>query len=614
MKRIAASRGGSVIGASSAGEGSGRTWWSPTMLAPRPARGKSARGRGFPFPRRGLNVWHAHRRPIPLSSRPPERMDRRPKLPTPARLAALCLLAAALPAAPVRAQEPARPNVVVILADDMGYSDIGPYGSEIRTPSLDALAARGIRFQQFYNNAKCSPTRASLLTGIFPHRVGMGDLPAAAPGRPGAYQGFLPGNARTLAEALRGAGYRTYMSGKWHLGEVPELWPRTRGFDRYFGLISGASSYFQLDAGVGPSGGRRMVLEDAAWTPPADGFYATDAFTDYAVDRVVEHRRTDPDRPFFLYLAYTAPHWPLHALPQDVARYAGRYDAGWDSVRAERYERMKRLGLIDERHPFPERPRGVPAWSDVPAAEREDWARRMEVYAAMIDRMDQGIGRVLDALDRTGARENTLVIFVSDNGASAENVSGRNLHQPGSVIGSRASYLSYLEPWANVSNTPYRLYKNFLHEGGIKTHMIASWPRGISPTGTITPEVGHVVDIMPTVLDLAGVTHPAAAGDGSLLTMDGRSLAATFSGGRAPRAEPLYWSYGGHFAIREGDWKLAYDSRSKHIELFDLAADPTERTDLSARHPARVAGLRAKWQAWAERVGAREAAAIAALP
>ena len=533
-----------------------------------------------------------------------------------ARFTAAALLVAATAAPPAAAQEPARrPNVVVILADDMGYSDIAPYGSEIRTPSLDRLAAQGIRFQQFYNNAKCSPTRGSLLTGSYPHRVGMGEIPGAQSGPPGAYQGYLPANAPTLAEALRAAGYRTYMSGKWHLSEQPEHWPRRRGFDRYFGLISGASSFFELDAAEGPSGTRRMVLDDQSWTPPAQGFYATDAYTDFAVQRVLEHQRTEPDRPFFLYLAYTAPHWPIHALPEDVARYTGRYDGGWDRIRAERYERMRRLGVIDERHPFPARPEGVPAWESVPEGEREGWARRMEVYAAMIDRMDQGIGKVLDALERTGARENTLVIFVSDNGASAEDIAGRNLNRPGSVIGAPGSYTSYLEPWANVSNTPYRSYKNFLYEGGIKTGMIASWPRGLSRVGTMTTETGHVIDIMPTVLDLAGVPVPATHGGEGALPMDGVSLATALRGGKVTREQPLFWSYGGHFALRAGDSKLVYDSRTKRTELFDMAADPTERNDLSARYPQRVAALRAVWQVWAERVGTREAAtAVAALP
>jgi arylsulfatase A-like enzyme len=522
--------------------------------------------------------------------------------------AVVILIAASLAAG--RSQPPARgsaerPNIVIIMADDMGYSDISPYGAEIDTPHLDVLARTGLRFRQFYNNAKCSPTRASLLTGLYPHEAGMGDLASGAPGEPGPYQGYLAGSSVTMAEVLRTAGYRTYMSGKWHVGDLPEHWPHSRGFDRYFGLISGATSYFELLHEPGRS--RQMVMEDRLWRPADDGFYATDAYNDYAVDRIREHHREHPGRPFFLYVAHTAPHFPLHALPEDIARYEERYKAGWDRVREERYRRMRQLGIIDERHAFPPRPSTVPAWND--AENKGEWSRLMAVYAAMIDRMDQGIGRIIRALEETGTRDNTLILFLSDNGGTAEQVASRGLNDPNVPIGARGSYVAYQEPWANVSNTPFRLYKNWVHEGGIITPCIASWPRGIAPRGQLTDEAGHVIDLMPTVLELAGIPYPAAVEDRVLQPIEGRSLMPVFRGGTLDRRAPLYWAYGGNWAIREGDWKLAHDRRRpERLELFNLREDPAEARDIAADHPARVARLRATWHAWAERVGAQEAA------
>ncbi len=515
-------------------------------------------------------------------------------------IAALALAAAL--AAPAAAA--GRPNVVLILADDMGYSDVGPYGGEIRTPNLDRLAAGGLRFRRFYNNAKCSPTRASLLTGLYPHQAGMGDLASGRPGEPGPYQGYLPESSVTIAEALRAAGYRTSMSGKWHVGDRPDHWPRRRGFDRYFGLVSGATSYYELLPEPGRV--REMVLEDEPWRPAGDGFYATDAYTDYAVERIREHAREGAGRPFFLYLAYTAPHFPLHALPGDVARYARRYDEGWDAIRAERFARMRLLGVTDERHRLSPRPDTVPAWEA--AADRADEARRMAVYAAMVDRMDQGIGRVLRALEETGTAEDTLVLFLSDNGGCAEDVAGRRLHDPRVPIGDRGSYAAYREPWAWVSNTPFRLYKNWVHEGGILTPLIARWPRGLRRPGRLTDEVGHVIDVLPTLLDLAGVPYPPPSGGRDAPPLEGRSLAAVFRDETPPaRGAPLFWAYGGSWAVREGDWKLVYDgARRTREELFDLAADPAELVDLAASHPERATALRRLWLSWAERVGARE--------
>lgn len=432
----------------------------------------------------------------------------------------------------------------------------------------------------------------------------MGDLANGAPGEPGPYQGYLSDRSVTIAEVLRTAGYRTYMSGKWHVGDLPEHWPHSRGFDRYFGLISGATSFFELLDEPGRS--RQMVLEDRLWRPTGDNFYATDAYNDYAVERIREHRREHAGRPFFLYVVHTAPHFPLHALPEDIARYEDRYTTGWDRIRQARYARMQELGVIDERYPFPQRSPAVPPWEG--AENQAQWSRLMAVYAAMIDRMDQGIGRILRALDETGVRDDTLILFLSDNGGTAEAVAGRKLNDPAVPIEARGSYVAYLEPWAQVSNTPFRLYKNWVHEGGIITPLVVNWPGRISKPGRITTAFGHVIDVMPTVLDVAGLTYPVTLNGRSMRPIEGRSLVPAFSGGTAARERPLFWAYGGNWAIRDGDWKLVHDRRHPdRVELFNMRDDPAESRDLAATHASQVATLKAEWHAWATRVGAKEA-------
>ena len=487
---------------------------------------------------------------------------------------------------------PQPPNVVIILADDLGYSDIGAYGGEIQTPALDGLALDGLRFQRFYNGGRCCPTRASLLTGRYPHAVGMGAMVSSLNSlpEPGPYQGYLSEEAPTIAEMLRANGYHTYMSGKWHVGEKPEHWPRRRGFDRYFGLISGASSYYEIIRDQPRI--RAMARDDTPWSPPAEGFYMTDAFTDHALEFLEEHPLGDP---FFLYLAYTAPHWPLHALPEDIARYRDRYTGGWDVLRHERYRRQLDLGLIDSTWGLPPRPQHLPAWEDEP--NKQDWAHRMAVYAAMVDRMDQGIGRIIDQLRTMGVLNNTLIVFLSDNGGCAESVTGRNLHDSTAAAGARGSYVAYQEAWANASNTPFRLYKQWMHEGGIATPLIAHWPEGIAEPGRITNASGHVMDLMATIADATGSTLPQT---------DGRSLLPMLTTAREPAGDrTLFWEHIGHRAIREGHWKLVYDRRRGEWELYDLSADPTELTDLSRQHPSRAERMAAKWQSWADSIGVR---------
>ena len=488
-------------------------------------------------------------------------------------------------------QGPDPPNVVIILADDLGYSDIGAYGGEISTPNLDRMAAEGLRFRQFYNAGRCCPTRASLLTGQYSHAVGVGAMVTRAGSalQPGAYQGYLSVEATTIAEMLRSAGYSTYMSGKWHVGERPEHWPRRNGFDRYFGLISGASSYYEIL----PGQRRQMALDDNLWTPPSEGFYMTDAFSDYAVRLLEEH---DPAQPFFLYLAYTAPHWPLHAHPEDIARYADRYHIGWDSLRVERHRRMMEMNLIDERHQIPPRPPGLTAWVD--ADNKEDWALRMAVYAAMVDRMDQGIGQVLGQLRSMNAMDNTLVIFLADNGGCAESVAGRRLHDFEKMPGERGSYLAYQEGWAMSSNTPFRLYKQWMHEGGILTPFIAHWPEGIKGRGHTVEGPGHIIDILPTIQELTG---------GEMPIIHGTSLVSMLKA-EHPEEIPdrtLYWEHIGHRAVRNGSWKLVMDRRIGEWELYNLAVDPVEHEDLVATHPDLADELATLWHSWADSIGVR---------
>lgn len=522
------------------------------------------------------------------------------------RTAGAGLVASALPR-PVAAQAATgarRPNILLIMADDMGFSDIGCYGGEIQTPNLDRLAGNGLRFTQFYNAARCCPTRASLLTGLYPHQAGVGAMVSDL-GRP-AYQGYLNDRCVTIAEALKQGGYRTYMSGKWHVGEEPEHWPRRRGFDRYFGLISGASSYWEILEQ--PDRERRMALDDMPWKPVTHSFYMTDAFTDFAVDCLDAHAGSDA--PFFMYVPYTAPHWPLHAWPEDIAKYRGRYDAGWDALRAERHRRQLDMGIVDPAWPASPRDPDIPAWDD---RDRSiDFERRMEVYAAMVDRMDQGIGRIVDRLEAMGELDNTLILFLSDNGACHENLTGRELHDPESDTGARGSYVAYMRPWAHAGNTPFRLFKSWTHEGGIATPLVAHWPRGIEARGGLTHEVGHIVDIMATCLDVAGVPYPETYKDRPVTPVEGKSLLPVFHEGRRTGHEGLYWEHLGNRAVRQGDWKLVSKSREgdNAWELYNMAEDRTELNNLADAEPERRSEMIAAYNAWAARCGVEDYATL----
>ncbi|MGQ9650025.1 MAG: arylsulfatase [Phycisphaerae bacterium] len=482
---------------------------------------------------------------------------------------------------------PGRPNIVIIMADDMGFSDLGCYGSEIATPNIDRLAAGGLRFTQFYNTARCCPTRASLLTGLYPHQAGVGHMVGKGPAP--AYQGYLNDRCVTVAEVLKQGGYHTLMAGKWHVGEDRPHWPCDRGFDEYFGLISGASSYFSIDPG------RKFARGNEPIDPVKDRFYMTDAFTDEAIGFLDKYGRQP--QPFFLYLAYTSPHWPLHAWPEDIAKYRGKYRIGWDALRQQRHNRMIEMGIVDPRWPLSPRDPEAPAWTD--AVDKDDLDLRMAVYAAQIDRMDQNIGRVLNKISGIGAEQNTLIFFLADNGACAEKVDrGRK----GAAADSKDSYFSYGLPWANASNTPFRLYKHWVHEGGISTPLIAYWPAVIDKRGAITREVGHLVDLMATCLDAAGVKYPATYRDKPITPLEGKSLVPIFRTGTRLGHEALFWEHEGNRAVREGKWKLVSRHPGKW-ELYDLEADRTELNNLADKYPDRVKSMADKYKAWADRCG-----------
>lgn len=494
-------------------------------------------------------------------------------------LGALEALSGTLSAAPRQAAN-RRPNIVLILADDMGYSDLGCYGSEISTPNLDRLAKHGIRFANFYNAARCCPSRASLMTGLYPHQTGIGHMWRDF-GVP-SYRGFLNQNCVTIGEALRESGYRTLMSGKWHLGSERPHWPVDRGFERSFSTLRGGGNYFR------PAG----LIEDGKPLPqPKDNFYITDAFTEKAVDFIGQYGAGNA--PFFLYLAYTAPHFPLHALPADIARYRGRYQQGWDALRRERHARIIRMGLVESRWPLSTRDPEAPAWDSVQDKDQKDL--RMAVYAAQIDRMDQGIGRVLNKLREAGAESNTLVLFLSDNGGCAE---VKEKSKPGAPIGTADSSASYGLPWANASNTPFRLFKHWAYEGGISTPLIAYWPAVIQ-TG-LTHEAGHIIDILPTCLEAAGVRYPETYRGNSILPVEGRSLLPIFRGKQRKPHDALFWEHEGNRAIRKGNWKLVAGFREPW-ELYDMKADRTETQDLAARHPTMVRELAEEYGRWAKR-------------
>jgi len=497
----------------------------------------------------------------------------------------------------------ARPNIVLILADDLGYSDIGCYGGEIHTPNLDRLARDGMQFTQFYNCAVCVTTRASLITGLHPRRRD---------------RRLLHDEMVTLADVLRSAGYRTSLTGKWHLGSATPNLPTDRGFEEYYGLASGCCNFFdpsRPDPVFYNGGNRRPFFHNKTpVTEFPDGYYTTDAFSNHAVKQIA--RLAEGDAPFFVHVCYTAPHFPLHAKPKDIARYAGQYDDGYFKLRERRYERLIKLGLIDPatmlspadhrlgdfRYDY-----DITPWEDVKDIRREK--RRMEVYAAMVDCLDQGIGRVLDALDKAGVADNTLVMFLSDNGGCAtfpgysdeKRRAGReayNQELPGGID----TYDFVAPGWGWAQSAPFRRYKVWTYEGGIATPMIARWPAHVK-AGAKTDQVGHVVDFMPTLLELSGAQYPAEHNGHPTLPPEGHSLLPVLGGKQRAGHESLCWFLYGNRAIRQGRWKLVWGVSAKQWELYDMQTDRTETNDLVETHGERVTQMKTEWHKWAKKTG-----------
>lgn len=506
-----------------------------------------------------------------------------------------------------------RPNIILMMVDDMGFSDLGCYGGEINTPNIDALAAGGVRFDQFYNSGRCCPTRATLMTGLHPHQTGIGHMtlpPAREPGgRPPHYQGYLNQECVTVAEVLRESGYATLMAGKWHLGiHDQSLWPRQRGFDRFYGSIPGATRFFY------PEHPRGMTLENTPLENPEsttdEAFYTTDAFTDYAMRFLDEHARANAEQPFFLYLAYTAPHWPLQAFEYDIDKYRDAYKSGWEALRKSRYQRQIELGLINADWELSPTAEGVPEWNSLTADKREEMALKMAVYAAMIDRVDQNVGRLVDYLKKNGQYENTLILFLSDNGACAE---GGMLGRGEFVDVEQRNQMpsnSYGEAWANASSTPFRLYKHFAHEGGTATPFFMHWPKQIQPQSKWYREPAQLIDVMPTLIDVAGAAYPHQAFGNEIPALDGVSLRPAFAGKSLQRKEPIFIEHENNAFVREGRWKLVGRNVSPkggvvrdRWELYDMQRDRTELHDLAEEQSDVRDRMARAWDQWAKRVG-----------
>jgi arylsulfatase len=550
------------------------------------------------------------------------------------RIAALlCVALVTLLAAGLAAQD--RPNIILIMSDDMGFSDIGCYGSEIQTPVLDGLAEGGVRFSQFYNTGRCCPTRASLLTGLYPHQAGVGHM-LGDTGLSG-YATGLNRNCMTIGEVMKTAGYRTYITGKWHVTRETRPkddtekfnWPLQRGFDRFFGTIHGAGSFYDPNS---------LTRDNELIVPDSPDFFYTDAISEYAAQYVRDHAKDHGEKPFFMYVAYTAAHWPMHARPRNIKKYDGFYDAGWDAIRDARYKRVKELGLVDPSWAMTPRDARSPAWED--ATDKEWEIALMEVYAAMVDCMDQGIGQIVGALKETDRFDNTLIFFLQDNGGCAEGMGrgnkvtykadpekiepmqpgqlqydmipvrtrdGKPMRQGRGVMpGPADTYLGYGLSWANASNTPFREYKHWVHEGGIATPLIAHWPRGIAADrkGKLDHQAGHLIDIMATCADVGGAKYPKEYRGEPITPLEGTSLRPAFGGKDLGRAKPIFWEHEGNCALRDGKWKIVRKGNmgtgeNTPWELYDMEADRTELNDLAAEMPERLKAMADAWEAMA---------------
>lgn len=509
----------------------------------------------------------------------------------------LILIVATLTLQSAMAQE-APPNIVVILVDDMGFSDIGCYGGEIPTPNLDALAKGGLRYSQFYNTGRCCPTRAALLTGLYSHQAGMGHMTNdfKLPG----YRGALNDQCVTLAEVLRPAGYFTAVAGKWHVGGSDGQRPISRGFDRFYGSTRGGIMYdlTTLDLKRDLYEGDTLLASGDDKLP--EDFYSTHTFTDHAVGFIDEAKKAD--KPFFLYLAHIAPHFPLQAPKETIAKYRGKYKQGWEQLQRDRHKRQIELGFIDESLPLAPRPERVKPWSEHTDAERDRMELIMEIYAAVMDELDKSIGTLVDALREREVLDNTLILFVSDNGGNAER-GPMGVLDGGDWLGGPGSKVWCGMSWAWAQNTPFREFKSRVHEGGIATPLIAHWPKGIdaSINGTWNRSVGHVIDIMATCVDISGATYPEQHNNQPVTPLQGVSLRPTFAGKDLKGDRTLYWEHQGNRAVRDGDWKLVAKTISGPWELYNLKDDRTESKNLAGQHPQRADQLADKWEAWAKR-------------
>ncbi len=535
-------------------------------------------------------------------------------------------------------KETKKPNVLVILTDDMGYSDIGCFGSEIRTPNIDRLAKNGLSFTHFYNTARCSPTRASLLTGLYPHQAGMGHLSSENYPEEG-YKDDLSKNAVTMAEVFQQAGYATYMTGKWHIAKSMKNkgdksnWPMQRGFQRYFGTLNGSGSFY--DPGT--------LISNNTFIAPSKDFNYTNAISDTAVKFIKENPK---DKPFFFYVAYTAAHWPLHAPESEVQKYKGVYDKGWDAIREQRFNKLKKIGIINDKCVLTARGVTIPEWQKEPMKEWQ--VCRMEVYAAMIDIMDQGIGRIITALEQTGELENTVIFYMHDNGGCAEPVGTDKAEVPmtaeqkilkpysydsindqkeliytrdgrfvrrgkGVMPGGADTWTGYSLEWANVSNTPFREYKHWAHEGGIASPLIVHFPKGFKAKGELRTQPSHLIDIMATCLDITGVSYPTQFKGNAIQPFEGKSLVPAFQN-KPIKRDLIFWEHEGNRAIRVNNWKLVSKTKrnkaftegdEKAWELYDMDNDPSETKDLATQNPQKVKELAEKWEKEAVRTKAK---------
>ncbi|MCX7047505.1 MAG: arylsulfatase [Candidatus Sumerlaeota bacterium] len=498
-------------------------------------------------------------------------------------------------AQPPAAGGAARPNIVIILVDDMGFADIGCYGSEIPTPNLDQLAAGGLRFTQFYNTARCCPTRASLLTGLYPHQAGVGHM-TEDKNEPG-YQGHLNNRCVTIAEVMRNAGYFTAMSGKWHVGQNFGVVPWERGFMRSLNAPAGGFYYGASNRAKLFLNGKELDLADPAL--PKD-WYSTDLWTDYSIKFVDEALAAK--QPFFLYLAHNAPNFPLQAPQEEIAKFRGKYKIGWDKLREQRHAKQIELGIMDKAWPMSPRPPEVAAWDSLSAEEKDHFDHIMAIYAAVVAHMDTAVGRFVSALKQRNALDNTLILFLSDNGGNAE--SGPKGRLEGKTPGDAQSTVFEGESWATLSNTPLRRYKHFAHEGGISTPLIAHWPSQIKRRGELESQPGHLVDLMATCADLGGAKYPTEVNGVAIQPMEGCSLAPAFQSKPINRKAPLFWEHEGNRAIRSGKWKLVAKGPQGEWELYDLEKDRTELRDLAAQMPDKVKEMTAMWEEFARRTNA----------